>query len=70
MFHHRIQSGHSEIENMQKLISASQDKNVITIEKLAEILSGDSDEEYLHITTVADTKGKIEPSNLSTLFNL
>lgn len=72
-FNNRVRFGmtaHSEIENMQKLISASQDKNVITIEKLAEILSGDSDEEYLHITTVADTKGKIEPSNLSTLFNL
>ncbi len=51
------------------MISASTDKFVVTIEMLADILSGDSNEVSLNIKKTATKDGEIEPSNLSKLFS-
>lgn len=61
-------TAHSEIDNMRKLISASQTKNVITIEVLAKILSGDSTNISLTISDDSQ-KNSIKSNDLYTLFS-
>lgn len=59
---------HSEADRMKQIISAVNDKVVITNQVLADILSGDSDEVSLHIKKTAKNENEIEPSNLASLF--
>jgi len=61
-------TAHSEIDNMKKLISAVQTKNYITIQKLADMLSGDSDEVSLEIRKSVRRDDEIAPESLATLF--
>lgn len=71
-FNNRVRSGltaHSELSNMKNLVSAANDKVVITIEMLADILSGPSDEVSIHIRKTAIEEGDIEPADLASLFN-
>lgn len=71
-FNNRVRSGltaHSEIETVKNLISATNDKNVMTIGALADILSGDDQVVSLNITESAIETFDIEPAALSTLFS-
>lgn len=71
-FNNRLRGGctaHSEIENVKKLISATNDKAVITMGILADILSGDSKETSLSIVPQVTGKNEIAPESLATLFN-
>lgn len=71
-FNNRLQFGltaHSEISNMKKLISAANDKVIVTIEMLADILSGEEDIISLKVKKTALKENEIEPNELSKLFN-
>ena len=68
----RVQSGltvHSQLGEMQKFISAINDKVIITNQYLADILSGKSNEVSLHVKKTAKEPNEIEPNRLATLFN-
>lgn len=70
-FNNRVCGGltaHSEISNVKKLISAAEDKYVITIGMLGEILSGDSEKVSLKIRKSPEGDGEIDPDSLSKLF--
>lgn len=62
-------TAHAGINNLKKLVTAVQEKNVVTIAALADILSGPGDDVSLHIKKTAVEAHEIEPANLSTLFN-
>jgi hypothetical protein len=61
-------TAHSEIENMKKLINAVQQKPVVTMGVLAELLSGEEQTVDLFITPNKLDKKDIEPSELAQLF--
>lgn len=69
-FNNRKRNGwtaHSSIVEIRKIISALKTKQFMTIEKFAEMLSGDSTDTSLTITTNAKKKGEIEPADLQSL---
>jgi len=66
-FNNRVAHGctaHSEIGNIKNLISAVNDKNYITIGKLAKILSGDSSAVSLEIRKNPRREDEVSPENL------
>ncbi|MDD5150159.1 MAG: TerD family protein [Flavobacterium sp.] len=63
-------TAHCEIDNMKKLISAVNDKYIITYGVLADILSGDSNFVSKHFTTnIIDPSIDIDPEHLLSIFN-
>jgi stress response protein SCP2 len=70
-FNNRKRNGltaHSSVEEIKKVISALKTKQFMTIERFADILSGDDESTSLTITTNAGKKGEIEPADLHSLF--
>ena len=63
-------TAHSEIGNLKKIISATNDKNFITVGMLAKMLSGDGDSVDLTIkkTVSGENKTEIDPQSLFSLF--
>jgi hypothetical protein len=61
-------TAHTQGPDLQKIISAYNDKNIITIGKLAAMLSGDSETESLRIRKVAKKDGEMSPESLASIF--
>lgn len=61
-------TAHTQGPDLMKIISAYNDKNVITIGKLADMLSGDSETESLRIRKVAKKDGEMSPESLASIF--
>lgn len=71
-FNNRQSNGYtaySEIGTMKKLISASLDRNIITIDKFAKILSGSSNKTELSVVSTVKSENEIEPADLIKLFS-
>ncbi len=62
-------SAHGYAETVKNVIEASRTKNYISIEKLAEMLSGKKKEVSLKITNKAEGAGQITPESLFSLFS-
>lgn len=60
-------SAHGYEETIRKVVEASRTKNYISIQKLANILSGDSKETSLVITNKANSSNEIAPESLFSL---
>lgn len=61
-------TAHTQGPDLRKIISAYNDKNVITIGKLAAMLSGDKETESLRIRKVAKKEGEMSPESLASIF--
>lgn len=61
-------TAHTQGPDLKKIISAYNDKNIITIGKLAAMLSGDSEVESLRIRKVAKKEGEMTPDSLASIF--
>jgi stress response protein SCP2 len=61
-------TAHTQGPDLRKIISAYNDKNVITIGKLAAMLSGDKETESLRIRKASKKEGEISPEALASLF--
>lgn len=71
-YNNRFFTGYTIFEDkneMIKLISAMNDKKIITNQYLADLLSGNGDEISLKIVEKATKENEMEPSKLVTLFN-
>jgi hypothetical protein len=70
-FNNRNRNGmtaHSSIGEIKKVISALKTKKFMTMERLAQMLSGDDSKTSLTIKTNASGSNEIEPSDLQSLF--
>jgi hypothetical protein len=61
-------TAHSEIDNMKKLISAVNDKVIITYQTLADILSGDGEHISCNFSEIVVNEIDVTPERITEIF--